>query len=90
MRHDGLAHLLCRLDIDSFDIIPQAYNLGGVPAFYGLFEGNDENNRMYAIANYNNDIGEYWEYSGTGWYPIDLSNDAYKLGVNYVIYAMTH
>ena len=25
-----------------------------------------------------------------GLVPIDLSNEAYKLGVNYVIYGMTH
>jgi hypothetical protein len=61
-----------------------------VPAYFGLHEANDPDRRLMVIANYNNDIGEYWEYSGTGWYPIDLSNDAYKLGVNYVIYAMTH
>ena len=28
--------------------------------------------------------------SETGWYPVDLTNEAYKFGVNYVIYAMTH
>ena len=43
-----------------------------------------------AIANVNNDIGEYWEFSDTGFDPVDLSNEAYKFGVNYVIYAMTH
>ncbi len=61
-----------------------------VPAYLGLHEENDPDRRLMVIANYNNDIGEYWEFSDTGWYPIDLSNDAYKLGVNYVIYAMTH
>jgi len=40
--------------------------------------------------NYNNDVGEYWEFSDTGWTPIDLSNEAYKLGVNYIVYALTH
>lgn len=60
------------------------------PVFYGLFEGNDPNKRLMAVANYNNDIGEYWEFSDTGWVPIDLSNEAYKFGVNYIIYAMTH
>ena len=25
------------------------------------------------MANYNNDIGEYWEWSDTGFVPIDLS-----------------
>ncbi len=37
-----------------------------------------------------NDLGEYWEFSDTGWVPIDLSNEAYKFGVNYIIYGMTH
>ena len=61
-----------------------------VPVYLGLHEENDPERRLMAIANYNNDIGEYWEFSDVGWYPIDLSNEAYKLGVNYVIYAMTH
>jgi len=61
-----------------------------VPQYLGLFEDNDPAKRLVVIANYNNDIGEYWEFSDVGWYPIDLSNEAYKLGVNYVIYAMTH
>ena len=26
----------------------------------------------------------------TGYFPVDLSNEAYKFGVNYVVYAMTH
>ena len=63
---------------------------GTVPVYMGLHEDNDPKKRLMVIANYNNDIGEYWEFSDVGWYPIDLSNEAYKLGVNYVIYAMTH
>lgn len=58
--------------------------------FYGIFEGNDPNKRLMVIVNYNNDIGEDWEWSGTGFYPIELSNEGYKLGVNYIIYALTH
>ena len=42
------------------------------------------------IANNNADIGEYWEFSDAGFLPIALSNEAYKLGVNYVVYSMTH
>ena len=60
------------------------------PTFWGVFEDNDPDRRLMIIANYDNDIGEYWEFSDTGWYPIDLTNEAYKFGVNYVIYAMTH
>ena len=64
---------------------------GGLPPmFYAMFENNDRNGRVMAMANVNNDIGEYWEFSDTGYAPVDLSNEAYKFGVNYFIYAMTH
>ena len=59
------------------------------PLFYGIFEDNDPARRLLLVANFNNDIAEYWEFSGTGYYPVDLSNEAYKLGINYVIYGMT-
>jgi hypothetical protein len=61
-----------------------------MPTYYGLFEDNDPTQRMLAIVNYNNDIAEYWEWSDEGWLPIDITNEAYKLGVNYMIYALTH
>ena len=59
------------------------------PLFYGIYEDNDPTRRLLVIANFNNDISEYWEFSGTGLYPVELSNEAYKLGINYVIYGMT-
>lgn len=61
-----------------------------MPVYYGVFEDNDPSKRMYAIVNHNNDIAEYWEWSDTEELSIDFTNDAYKLGINYVIYAMTH
>jgi hypothetical protein len=58
--------------------------------FYGIHEDNDPAKRLIAIINFNNDIGDYWEFSDEGFLPIELSNEAYKLGVNYVVYALTH
>jgi hypothetical protein len=64
---------------------------GGLPpAFYGMFEDNDRSRRLIAIANVNNDLGEYWEFSETGYAPVDLSNQAYKFGINYFMYGLTH
>ena len=76
-------------EIDSFDIVPQNYDQGR-PVFRGVFEGNDPTKRLIAMINFNTDISEYWEYSDTGLKPIDESNEAYKIGVNYIIYGMTH
>jgi hypothetical protein len=58
--------------------------------FFGYFEDNDPSKRLLAIVNFNFDVGEYWEYSNTGLIPIDVTNEAYKLGVNYLMYAFTH
>jgi len=60
------------------------------PSFWGLFDTNDPSGRMLALANWNNDLGDYWEWSAEGLYGSDPTNDAYRLGVNYLVYAMTH
>jgi hypothetical protein len=76
-------------DIDSLELAhPNSY--GYFAEFWGVFEDNDPEKRLLAIVNYNADIGDYWEYSDLGWLPIPLTNEAYKLGINYIVYAMTH
>jgi hypothetical protein len=60
------------------------------PSYYGVFEDNDPSKRLMVVANYDNDVPEYWEWSGQGLFPFDASNEAYKLGVNYVLYGLTH
>ncbi|MGV3707861.1 MAG: DUF4159 domain-containing protein [Gemmatimonas sp.] len=57
--------------------------------FLGIFEDNDRSKRLLAVANYNNDLSEYWEFSDEGFFAIGESNEAYKIGVNYIIYALT-
>jgi hypothetical protein len=63
---------------------------GDRPVYLGLYEDNDPRRRLMAVANFENDIPEYWEWSGQGLFPFDSSNEAYKLGVNYFVYGMTH
>jgi hypothetical protein len=60
------------------------------PSYYGIFEDNDPAKRLMVVANFDNDVPEYWEWSSQGLYPVDASNEAYKLGVNYVVYGLTH
>ena len=75
-------------DIETLDV-PQAY-VGGDPVFRGLFEDNDPSKRLQMIVNFNTDISQFWEWSGTGLRAIADTNESYKLGVNYIIYGMTH
>jgi hypothetical protein len=70
------------------NVIRQTYR--GTPVYFGIYQDNDPRKRMILIANFNNDIGEYWEFSDQGFAPVPQSNEAYKLGVNYLVYALTH
>jgi hypothetical protein len=62
----------------------------GRPTYYGIFQDNDPKKRLISIINFNNDIGDFWQFSDEGFFPVEMSNEAYKLGVNYIIYALTH
>jgi hypothetical protein len=75
--------------IDSLDELPQLYDIGR-PVLRAVFEDNDPTRRMIAMVNYNTDISEYWEEGGRGFRPVWETNEAYKFGVNYVMYGMTH
>jgi hypothetical protein len=58
--------------------------------YLGIYEDNDPTKRLLVVINYNNDIGDYMEWSGQGVYAINFSNDAYKLATNYIVYGLTH
>ena len=76
----------CFYEIKTLEMTaPRAY--ANPPEFYGMF---DDSGRLQVIVNFNNDIGDYWEWSDTSFFPVSLSNEAYKLGINYVVYALTH
>ena len=76
-------------EINSFSIIPQKYD-GGAPVLKGVYEDNDPRKRLIAMINFNTDVSDFWEFSGTGLSIVSEDNEAYKLGVNYVVYALTH
>jgi len=57
--------------------------------YLGIYEDNDPSKRLQVIINFNTDFGDYMEWSGGGWYPVKLSNDADKFAANYVVYALT-
>lgn len=58
--------------------------------FFGVFEDNDPARRLIAVINYNNDIGDYMEWSAQGFWPVNITNEAYKLAINYIVYGLTH
>lgn len=78
---------------DSFYRIPNPESLTSygeyAPSYWAIFEDNDPKKRMIAIANRDNDLSEYWEFSDSGFYAVDLTNEAYKIGINYIIYVLS-
>ena len=76
-----------RLDVPN----PRYHHLfGRTPEYFGLFEENDPARRLMSIANYNTNLAEYWQMGGTGYFPIEPISVGFELGVNYVLYGMTH
>lgn len=60
---------------------------GYTPHWRGIYD--DRGNLMVAI-NFNMDLGDAWEHADWPEYPENLTALAYRFGINYVIYAMTH
>jgi hypothetical protein len=83
-------HSFFEIDNPESLVPPSIYDQNLLPTYWGLFENNNPAGRLMVIANVNNDMSEYWEFSNTGLFVVDLANEAYKFGVNYVMYGMTH
>ena len=60
---------------------------GFVPHWRGLL---DDHGRMIMAINFNMDMGDGWEFADEPQYPANQSTEAIRLGISYVIYAMTH
>ncbi len=90
---DPLMHIF--FDIDQKVQIPGDRHLffGGPPQMEGPPHWRalyDDKGRLIVMANHNMDIGDGWEHADDPGYPLPFTKAAYELGVNYVVYAMTH
>jgi hypothetical protein len=59
----------------------------GPPHWRGIY---DDSGRLMVAINFNMDMGDAWEHADDPYYPAPMTGQAYRLGINYVIYAMTH
>ncbi len=60
---------------------------GKVPHWRGI---HDDDGRLMVMINHNMDLGDAWEHADWPAYPEKFTAMAYRLGINYIIYAMTH
>jgi hypothetical protein len=60
----------------------------GYPAYCrGVY---DDRGRLMMMINFNTDLGDAWEHAAEAFYPREYSDMALKMGINAVIYALTH
>lgn len=60
---------------------------GYFPAFRGILA---DDGRLMVAINWNSDLGDAWEWAENPYYPLQYSNFAYRLGVNLIVYGMSH
>jgi hypothetical protein len=60
---------------------------GKVPHYRGI---RDDKGRLIVVISHNIDIGDAWEWADEPRYPADFATQAYQIGINYIVYAMTH
>lgn len=59
----------------------------GPQGWFGIY---DDENRLMVAINFNMDMGDAWEHADDPDYPQPMTALAYRFGLNYLIYAMTH
>ena len=86
----------CYYDIKELIQIPglqflysgRTWEKGGYqPHYWGI---QDESGRLMVMINHNVDLGDAWEWAEVEDYPRKYANLAFQLGINYIVYAMTH
>ena len=60
---------------------------GVVPHWRGVL---DEKGRVQVAICFNMDLGDAWEFADDPEYPERFASHAYRLGINYILYSMTH
>jgi hypothetical protein len=91
---DAIFHVLYDLDekIQVAGTSPlsrgMTYEYDGVlPHWRGIY---DDRGRIMVAMCFNQDNGDAWEWADSPRYPEEMASQAYRVGINYIIYSMTH
>jgi hypothetical protein len=94
---DPIFHIV--YDLDERYLVPGQWGLnrdclcrnedegGATPHWRGIY---DDRGRVMVAMTFNNDIGDSWEWADDPRYPEKFSALGIRIGVNYVVYSMTH
>jgi len=93
---DSVMHVLYDIQQKDLTFIPGSRHLRGgrvvqppgtMPAWQAMY---DPKNRMVVAVNFNTDIGDAWEFADVPYYPEAMTTLAYRYGINYLVYSITH
>jgi hypothetical protein len=98
---DSVMHVLYSIEQKDLTFIPGSRHLrrgpggsiviqqppGSAPAWRYIQDGKDH---MVVAVNFDTDVADAWEFADAPEYPAAMTTLAYRYGVNYIIYAMTH
>ena len=63
------------------------YVPGDEPVFYGFPNSRGD---IAMVVCFNNDFANFWDWIDEQRYPLKPSSEAFRMGINFVIYTMTH
>jgi hypothetical protein len=98
---DSVMHVLYDIQPKDLTFIPGSRHLrrgydgsvqvvqpeGTAPAWRAMYDDKDH---MVVAINYDTDVGDAWEFADIPYYPEAMTALAYRYGINYIVYAMTH
>jgi hypothetical protein len=77
-----------RYQIPGAEHLDRGYKKDGKGAHWrGIY---DDKGRIMIAISVNSDLGDSWEWADEPQYPVKFSDLGIRIGVNYVVYAMTH
>lgn len=63
------------------------YVPGGKIVYFGML---NERGELAIAAGHNNDLANFWDWYDQAYAPLEPAADAFRLGINFVIWSMTH
>src|SRR4051794_18672020 len=93
-RRDSIFHVVYDLD-ERYQVASQGSVNRGVSfkcnpcpdKWRGIY---DDRGRLMVAITYQSDVGDSWEWADAATYPAEYAALGIRIGVNYVIYSMTH
>ena len=91
---DPIFHVLYDLDervqvpgLVNYPFHKTSENGGTIPHWRAIY---DDHGRIMVAMCFNQDNGDAWEWADSPYYPEKFTSQAYRTGINYIIYSMTH